>query len=142
MKIKWSAWLKSLFPGRGVKRTVYESSEVNQADHFLHRLDIFMMDKKPFLQGRYTLRQLSDDLNIPAYQLSAIINMRKGMNFSDYLNNLRIRHCEQIIQTVGGRKINIRQLSINCGFQSRNTFTLAFKKFTGMTPSEYVRKHW
>jgi AraC-like DNA-binding protein len=28
-----------------------------------------------------------------------------------------------------------------CGFNNRNTFTVAFKKFTGNTPSDYVKQY-
>jgi YesN/AraC family two-component response regulator len=141
MKIKWPEWLRHLFAGKKEQITPRDQG-LSEADHVLHRLDLYMIEKKPFLQPRYTIRQLSDEIRIPAYQLSAIINLRKGMNFSDYLNKLRIRHCEQVIRIAGGRKINIRDLSAECGFQNRNTFTIAFKKFTGVTPSEYLKKHW
>lgn len=142
MKIKWTGWLRNLFR---LKRSTVPAREpgFGEGDQILHRLDLFMMEKKPFLQPRYSIGQLSEDIKIPGYQLSAIINLRKGMNFSDYLNKLRIRHCEELIRIAGGgRKVNIRDLSAECGFQNRNTFTIAFKKFTGVTPSEYLKKHW
>jgi YesN/AraC family two-component response regulator len=142
MKLKWPEWLRSWFAGKKKNQEARELG-LSEADHILYRLDLYMVEKKPFLQPRYTIRQLAEDIRVPAYQLSAIINLRKGMNFSDYLNKLRIRHCEQLIRIAGGaQKINIRDLSGDCGFQNRNTFTIAFKKFTGLTPSEYIKKHW
>ncbi len=115
---------------------------LGQTDLVLRRLDLFMMERKPFLVHRYTIRQLSEEISVPARHLSSIIHLRKGLNFSNYLNEQRIRYCEQVIRTAGSRKIHVRDLSIYCGFCSRNTFALTFKKFTGHTPSKYIRKRW
>ncbi|HXB92464.1 MAG TPA: helix-turn-helix domain-containing protein [Puia sp.] len=140
MKKKMVDWVRSLFRRKSAVRTASDQEFV-AADYILHRLDLYMAEKRPFLQPRYTLKQLSEAIKIPAYQVSAIINLRKGVNFTDYLNKLRIRHCEQLIKIAGDKKLNIPQLASACGFHNRNTFTTAFKKFTGMTPSEYLRQH-
>ncbi len=138
MKLKLPEWMRSLFGGSTGRSSALEHRS-NQVDQIIRRLDSFMTEKQPYLQPHYTIGRLSEDTGIPAYQLSAVINLRKGMNFSEYLNNLRIRHCEQLIRAPGGRKINIIDLSVVCGFHNRNTFTNAFKKLTGLTPSEYVK---
>jgi YesN/AraC family two-component response regulator len=140
MRSKLRELLNTLFGRKGVKGKGRER-EFTEADHIQHRLDLYMAEKKPYLQHRYSIRQLSESIKIPAYQVSAIINLRKGVNFSDYLNALRIRHCEELIRVAGGKKINFRELAGECGFHNRNTFTNAFKKFTGRTPSEYIKEH-
>ena len=104
-----------------------------------YNLEELMYKKKPFLKPGYTIKDLSEELGMPSYQLSSFINHRLGMNFSDYLNHFRIKYCEEIIKKEGGGKLNLQQLAARCGFQNRNTFTTAFKKFTGRTPSEYTR---
>ena len=104
-----------------------------------YNLEELMYKKKPFLKPGYTIKDLSDELGMPSYQLSSFINHKLGMNFSDYLNQFRIKYCEEIIKREGGGKLNLQQLAARCGFQNRNTFTTAFKKFTGRTPSEYTK---
>jgi AraC-like DNA-binding protein len=140
MKGKLIRYLKALF-GQKQPKDVGRSHAFETADFIQHRLDLFMLEKKPFLQPRYTIKQLSSAIKIPTYQLSAIINQEKGMNFSDYLNKMRIRYCEEIIKIEGGKKMNLKNLANKCGFYNRNTFTNAFKKFTGRTPSEYIRQY-
>jgi YesN/AraC family two-component response regulator len=139
MNLNWPIWLKSLFAGN-TDRSGTHGHDTGHPDYIVHRLDVFMATRKPYLQPRYTIRELSQDIKIPAYQLSSVINLRKGMNFSDYLNQLRIRYCQKLVQS-GNRKVNVRDLPTGCGFRNRNSFTIAFKKFTGMTPSEYLKKH-
>ena len=106
-----------------------------------YNLEELMYKKKPFLKPGYTIKDLSDELGMPSYQLSSFINHKLGMNFSDYLNQFRIKYCEEIIKKEVGGKLNLQQLAARCGFQNRNTFTTAFKKFTGRTPSEYTKNY-
>jgi YesN/AraC family two-component response regulator len=141
MRSKLRELLNSLFGRKDIKEKG-RNREFNEADYIQHRLDLFMAEKKPYLQHRYTITQLSEAIKIPAYQISAIINLRTGGNFSDYLNKLRIHYCQELIKIAGGKKINIQELGGECGFHNRNTFTNAFKKFTGLTPSEYIKQHW
>lgn len=141
MKMQLPAWLKHLFGYRENKNSGNEP-EFEAVDYIQHRLDLYIAEKKPFLQPRYTIGQLSEAIKVPVYQLSAIINLRKGMNFNDYVNRLRIRHCQQLIRISNGEKLSMRRLASGSGFHNRNTFTNAFKKFTGRTPSEYIRQQW
>ena len=138
MKRKFLDFFLSLF-GKKKKEVRDPPPERVAADLIQYRLEQFMTIKKPFIQPHYTIKQLAQDIKIPAYQLSAYINQRIGMNFSDYLNRFRVRQCEELIKKSAGKKINIQQLATKCGFQNRNTFTAAFKKFTGRTPSSYAK---
>ena len=139
MRLKWPDWMKFLFADRA-QRPAKHNHDSENVDYIAYRLDVFMMSRKPFLHPKYSIRELSEEIGVSVHQLSSAINLRRGMNFSDYLNQHRIRYCQQLVQS-GNRRINLRDLSADCGFRNRNTFTAAFKKFTGMTPSEYLKKH-
>jgi YesN/AraC family two-component response regulator len=140
MKNKLLSFLQAVFGGKK-KKDAGRDQNFAATDYIQHRLDLYMVEMRPFLQPHYTIKQLAGAIRIPAYQLSAMINKRKGMNFREYLNKLRIHYCEDLIRIEGGKKINLRELGLRCGFRNRNTFVHAFKKFTGFTPSEYVRQH-
>lgn len=106
------------------------------------RLNTYMLQQKPFLKPHYKLKDLSEDLQMPLHQLSAFLNKRLGMHFTDYLNQFRIKYCEELIKNEQPGKINLKELVSKCGFHNRNTFTTAFKKFTGKTPSDYIRNRY
>ena len=110
-------------------------------DNISDQLHRFMLEQQPYLRFGYTIRDLADDIKIPAYQLSAFLNRELGLNFNDYLNQFRIRHCEELIQKGEVSQLNLKGLALKCGFSNRNTLTTAFKKFTGFTPSRY-QKGW
>jgi AraC-like DNA-binding protein len=103
-------------------------------------LKTFMTDERPYLRLRYSIHQLAKDVQTPAYLLSAFINQELGVNFNDYFNLFRVRHCQVLIRECLVEEFNLRGLAHVCGFNNRNTFTSAFKKFTGMTPSDYKRR--
>lgn len=108
----------------------------------LKRLDEIMELQRPYLNEGYTVKSLADELNIRQYQLSAFLNHELGVNFNDYLNQQRIRHCQQLIHVGEGYNLNLKGLASKCGFHNRNTFSTAFKKFTGYTPSSYTKRYY
>jgi AraC-like DNA-binding protein len=139
MKRNFIDYLKHLFSFKKSEDPLHAPG-VRPVDLLQYRLEQFMHEKKPFLKTGYTIKQLSDDMQIPSYQLSAHINQRMGMHFSDYLNQYRIKYCEDLIQGGGAAKLSLYELAAKCGFQNRNTFASAFKKFTGQTPADYIRR--
>jgi len=103
------------------------------------RLSAAMNAERHFLKPGFTIRQLAEAINVQQYILSAYLNGEEGLNFNDYLNRFRVEYCQQLIQEGKAGELNLHGLSMLCGFKNRNTFTNAFKKFTGYTPSEYIR---
>ena len=116
----------------------YELSS-ERIDYIIDRLERLMPEEKPFLKYRYAIRNLAEDIQVPAYQLSAYLNQKAGMKFNDYLNKFRVNYCEHLIQTGIMEQLNLKGLALHCGFKNRNTFASAFKKFTGSTPSRYLQ---
>jgi AraC-like DNA-binding protein len=108
----------------------------------IRQLGEIMEVQRPYLHEGYTVKSLADELNIRQYQLSAFLNHELGVNFNDYLNQQRIRHCQQLIHEGEAYNLNLKGLASKCGFHNRNTFSTAFKKFTGYTPSSYTKRYY
>jgi len=103
------------------------------------RMKNLMETKKPYLQKQYHIRDMSTDLEVPVHQLSAFINQVLGMRFNDYMNKHRVSHCQELILANPDRPLHLAELVDQCGFNNKNSFTAAFKKFTGRRPFEYIR---
>ena len=117
---------------------------VNQLspDHALqidNRLKEFLMTHQPFLQQSYTLKQLAEDIQIPLHHLSALINQHYGVHFNDFINNYRIHYCTVKLLKEEWKQKKLEAIAEESGFNNRNTFTAAFKKVTGINPSEYLK---
>jgi YesN/AraC family two-component response regulator len=74
------------------------------------------------------------------YVLSAVINQSYKTNFNDFLNNYRVEHAKTLIQNGKARLLTLEALSERFAFNNRNSFTTAFKKHTGQTPSDFIKQ--
>jgi AraC-like DNA-binding protein len=109
-----------------------------QAIIFRKKLEDFMGEKKPFLQPGYKVKQLSDELDIPFYQLSAFINQEYGLNFNELVNSFRVQYLEDLVKSNSEySNYTLEALGKAAGFNSRSTFIAAVKKNTGQTPQEF-----
>jgi AraC-like DNA-binding protein len=100
----------------------------------------FMQEKKPYRDSELTLFTLSKQFNIHPNHLSQLINQNRKQNFFDYINELRVNDVKEVL--LSGKYANHSLLGIahEFGFNSKASFNRAFKKFTGITPSEYKRE--
>ncbi len=100
-----------------------------------------MEAERLFLDPDLTLRELSQRLRIHYNHLSRIINERFGLNYNDFINRYRIEEAKQKLADEEQRESTILDILLSTGFYSKSVFNTAFKKFTGITPSEYRKKH-
>lgn len=124
-----------------VKQDMAHDFLKDKADMIATRLANYMNNDKPYLRHGYSIHNLSSDLQIQAYQLSFYLNHHLGISFSDYLNRYRIEHSKKLIQEGASQRYTLEALAFECGFSNRNSFTSAFKRFTGVTPSEFIRSY-
>ena len=96
-------------------------------------------EKKPYLQHRYSLKDLATDTNIPLHHLSAFINKYWGKNFNDFINEFRVHHCKDKILNEEYKYKKLEAIAEESGFNNRNTFAIAFKKVMGLNPSDFLR---
>ena len=103
----------------------------NIRDHFSRN--------KPFLKHGYSLRMLSEEIHLPLHQLSAFINSYYKINFNDFVNEYRILCCIEKLLKKEWEFKKLESIAEETGFNNRNTFTSAFKKATGLNPSEFIK---
>ncbi len=103
----------------------------------LHLID----EERLFLDPDLTLNKLSLRLRIHYTHLSRIINERFGLSYNDFINKYRIEEARKKLTSPEEKESTILDIAYSTGFYSKSVFNAAFKKFTGMTPTEYRRKH-
>ena len=107
--------------------------------HMNSSINEFLTTKRPFLQHKYSLGELADDVDIPLHYLSAFINRYHKTSFTHFINKYRVAESKQIIKSGEWRSRTLEAIASEAGFNNRNTFTTAFKKETGVTPFEYLQ---
>lgn len=93
-----------------------------------------------YTQKNMSLSVLAGLLETNTKYLSYVINNHKKKSFQHYINGLRIQY---IIQKLKNdpvyRQYKIAVLSEESGFSSPNKFSMVFKKFTEITPSQFIK---
>jgi AraC-like DNA-binding protein len=116
----------------------YEKPALKEAEtpFYLSRLLDLMQKEKPYLKSNLKLGDLAIDLGMTPHQLSQLINQQLNQNFTDFINQYRIREAQKLVleDTQDSKLIGI---AIDVGFNNKTSFIAAFKKFTGMLPSEF-----
>lgn len=100
-----------------------------------------MVKVKKYLQYNYMLYDISldtvsDILNINASYFSTLFKRSFGVNFLDYLTELRINAARELLMDPLRSTAEIAEM---VGYENANYFTRVFKKKTGMTPTKYRR---
>jgi AraC-like DNA-binding protein len=102
------------------------------------RIKAFFDGEKVYLNADLKLSDVAGKLDVPAYQISKCINLCSNMHFFDFVNSYRVEAAKALIKTEEiNQKYTIEYIAAKSGFNSKSTFNGAFKKFTGMTPSQY-----
>ncbi|MCL1990048.1 MAG: AraC family transcriptional regulator [Defluviitaleaceae bacterium] len=95
-----------------------------------------------YIQAHYaqsiSLQDMSNELNLNLYYFCSLFKSETGLNFNQYLNQLRIDKSKALLVRT---QDSIVDIAMAVGFNNHTYFSLTFKKLTGMTPTEYRKKH-
>lgn len=82
-------------------------------------------------------KSLAEEFNLNPDYLGKIFKAATGKKIGDYINELRIKHAAEKLSSTDALIIDI---AYSTGFESLRTFNRAFKKETGISPTEYREK--
>jgi AraC-like DNA-binding protein len=117
-------------------RSVFVLSQ-EQLDEYRIRLETAIEKDKVFIENELSLAELSKRVNIQPYQLSELISRVYKESFFDFINRHRIDEIKLRIKDTASDSYSLLGIAMDCGFNSKSSFNTAFKKFAGITPSEY-----
>ncbi|GFZ77577.1 HTH-type transcriptional regulator YesS [Paenibacillus marchantiophytorum] len=99
---------------------------------------VFIMD---YVNERYAedlyLDVLAQQLNLSGGYLSSYFKEKTGMNIVDYINEIRIGKATGMLEQ---NKLKIHDVAEAVGYRNITSFNRMFKKYTGITPSEFRKK--
>jgi two-component system response regulator YesN len=81
-----------------------------------------------------SLKTVADELFISPSYLSFLFKQEVKVNFVEYLNNYRITIAKEVLKDV---RLKSYEIAYHVGFQDEKYFFKLFKKYTGLTPSQY-----
>ncbi|OMP31466.1 AraC family transcriptional regulator [Mangrovimonas sp. DI 80] len=115
------------------------SSFSNELKEALVRL---LLDEKIYRDSSLNLEKLSEKLDTSRHNTSQIINEHFNENFFELVNDYRIQEAKELLMISNPEfKMNISEIFYEVGFNNKVTFNNAFKKRTGLTPSQYRKEN-
>ena len=81
-----------------------------------------------------TLNEVAEHTYVSIYYLSRMFTKELGKNYVDYLNEVRIEKAKEYLRDSCYKTYEIAEL---VGIKDAHYFSKLFKKYTGVTPSEY-----
>ncbi|MGH0051983.1 MAG: response regulator transcription factor [Sphaerochaetaceae bacterium] len=123
-------------------KAIRPEAENLEDDEGTDKTALMMAKVKKYLEHSYMNYDLSLDsvstlLNINASYLSSIFKRCTGINFLDYITNLRICAAEEYLRDPFK---SVSEIASMVGYDSSSYFSRAFKKNTGFTPTEYRKQ--
>lgn len=104
-------------------------------DSPLNKALSFIASRMP---GDVTLAETAKHVHINPCYLSQLFKQQTGVNFVDYVADLRIRAAKKLLTTT---TLRVADIAERLCFADISYFSTQFKKHTGFTPTEYRGKN-
>jgi len=85
-----------------------------------------------------SLQQFAKDHHISLSYLSKLFKSEAGVTFSEYVTKVRMKQAQQMLQS--SLSISPAEVAMRLGYEDAKYFSQLFKKWVGMSPSEYQRR--
>ncbi len=114
-----------------------EAIQDSRTTEIVTRLKDLLDVKKLYQQPELTLQELANNLNYPSHQVSLAINDGMKKTFYDLINGYRVEEAKRLLLDPNSFNYTVLSVGFEAGFNSKTTFNTVFKKFTGLTPTEF-----
>ncbi len=98
-------------------------------DKILNYMEIYICDS-------LSINQLCNTFNISRSTLHQLFLVEKNSGVIEYFNKLKIKHSKSLIRD---NKMNITEIAHYLSYSSLQHFSKQFKKYTGVSPSQYQK---
>ena len=116
------------------------NSITNDSAYFKEFCTLLEIDKI-YRNPELSLGMVAEKLNISTNYLSQTVNRLSGSNFPDFINTYRVADVKQKLTDPQFLNYTMLSIGLESGFNSKSVFYTAFKKHTGMTPTEFMDKN-
>ncbi len=124
--------LKTWFLGKIAESARNVSTRANEkANHVIAKARTFI-DRN--FNRELTLEEVSREVHVSPYYFSKLFKEQMGENFINYLTLKRIEAAKHLL-TDGS--LNVKNICCEVGYNDPNYFSRLFKRFEGVTPTEY-----
>jgi len=122
--------------------TRYKSSSLSSGDALRFKTMIleYINKNESYKDHNITLGKFAKSISLTPHVVSQVINEQLSCNFNDFINSYRVEEAKKLLIDAGMKNITVASIAYDCGFNTLSAFNTAFKKFTGLTPSQFRNK--
>lgn len=142
LRFKFSTLLRQYSDLDTSLKTFHEVSDSKEVDLELQKwkieIDNLFEKEKLYQNPSLNLSDLAQQLGSNRNIISKAINQEYNRNFNDFVNEKRVEALMAKLKKGEHKKHTLLALAYDCGFNSKTTFNRAFKKYSGLSPNQYI----
>lgn len=96
-------------------------------------------EEKLYKEMGLTVNEVAEKIGSQTYLVSQAINSCLGKNFFELINRYRVEEAKLLLKDETMNYLSIVGVGFEAGFNSKTAFNTSFRKYTGMTPSEFKK---
>ena len=89
-------------------------------------------------ENRVNVDELASALAMSTSQFRRRLSALTGETPQSYITNIRMQKARHLLDTHS--ELTVLEVALQCGYDDQSSFTRAFKRFFGITPSEYLQR--
>ena len=90
-----------------------------------------------YKEKSYSAKRLAIDIGTNTRYVSAVLNVRFGMNYTTFVNRYRVSEAMLLLKDDKYAALTMEDISSMVGFANRQSFYSAFYKQKGTTPRDF-----
>lgn len=104
------------------------------------KLLALMEKEKLYRDPELSILDISSMLKYPRHHVTQVLNNKMGKNFYTFINEYRIEDAKTRLKDPRYDNLTVLAIGFDSGFNSKSSFNTLFKKYVGLTPSEYRKR--
>ena len=122
------------------ERDKTRTHEKDTEAEMLEKINHIIKEQKIFNKSKIKPVDIAQTTGIPEKTLINCIKNKTGMNFIEYINNLRLLYARDLLFEKG-KEMTVKAIIEEAGFNTRKTFYALFKEKFGVNPGEMLNSH-
>lgn len=111
--------------------------ETKESKTLFQNLITLFNEESVYKKNDLNLEYLAKRLNTNVKYISNSIKDQTEMNFNTFVNTYRIEEAKTLLRDSKSDNLTMEAIAEECGFNNQTSFYQAFKRNTGLTPSQY-----
>jgi len=128
---------RTFFNKKKTEVSKIEETALAEKEKAFNRIHEWIMDDKQFLNSDLKLEKVAKGVHLSEKQVSSAINTIACQNFNAYINKLRIKEAQSLLNDTSFNHYTVDAIAEMVGFANKVSFYKAFKKVTGQSPTDF-----